>query len=819
MTSTKLDRGRLGQFLLERGLLGVDALDAALSEQRATGKRLPRILSDRAILDEDRLARTLADHLGLETVNLINAKIHDRVLRLIPPAAAARYGALPLAIKKVGDAEVVYVAMIDPLDTDAIAELQRLMGRPVRVLVGAGSDVDQAILEHYSALADRRDEESRESKDLKDAKDAKDTRDLRESRDLRAQKPSGKTPTAADKPSNAGSGPQRSRPQSSSSLPTGAPPRGAPRPTSSTASTSSTRAVAPRVETESSLSDEEILAANLRDRFSSDPGPSTGQATPVHRDHWTSVSSDFEVDEQFQTQELVSGHGKSADDEALEDSTRDRSEEPPEDLDELVDLDEPLGESFETSVDEPLEETPIPEIDAVEEVEADDDEALALEEPTVLGRVLPGEMESQMAETRRIRPQDFASSYFEMPSKRSKKSALHRDPDVAAMIATTLEVPVEIDDASHPFTGPAIEEVPTGLERTGIIPAINFENDGFTPALADRGAVAGALAGAGDIPTSLDAVRARRDPMPPSSVVSSVVASKASTASNAAPVATTSSPTLASSTPASSTPASSTPASSTPASSTPASSTPASSTPASSTPASSTPASSTPASSTSASSTAASSTAASSTSASNTAASNVPATSDPQQATAAQEARPRGDSASGWSSSRTDRDRVPGRRPGVATVEAIEELEAEPIPILEPSQFPSFAQTRDASSAGPASRFAASRPPPESTSVDDEPTNPRIDTQVIFDVLDARGVPAVEDIPTGEASPLSVHRASEPPPRPLSRDDAARLVARLAAGESLTTAGRAQLLLALGRLFLRKGLLTKEELEDELRRG
>lgn len=165
----------------------------------------------------------------------------------------------------------------------------------------------------------------------------------------------------------------------------------------------------------------------------------------------------------------------------------------------------------------------------------------------------------------------------------------------------------------------------------------------------------------------------------------------------------------------------------------------------------------------------------------------------------------------------------------------MEELDAEPIPILEPSQFPSFAR-----SAAGSSRPVPARPEPsDATSVDDEPTNPRIDTQVIFDVLDGRGVPAIEDVPTGEASPLSVHSAlaSKVPEhgvadrgvsgrggpdsslgRP-SRDEAARLVTRLVSGESLTTAGRAQVLLALGRLLLRNGLLTAEELEDELRRG
>src|SRR5262245_56205160 len=138
--TVKGERSQLGELLVEMGLVDRDQLVAAMAVVRTSGARLARVLAERKIVDEDRLAKAIASRLGLEAVSLASLKIHERVLALIPAPVALKHGALPIAIKRTNEAEFVYVVMADPLDAEALAELTRVAGREIRILVATASE-------------------------------------------------------------------------------------------------------------------------------------------------------------------------------------------------------------------------------------------------------------------------------------------------------------------------------------------------------------------------------------------------------------------------------------------------------------------------------------------------------------------------------------------------------------------------------------------------------------------------------------------------------------------------------------------------------
>lgn len=140
---------QLAELLVDMGLIDREQMIAALAQQRSSGGRLVRILSERRLVDEERLAKAIAAKLGLEAVNLASLKIHERVLSIVPPAIALKYAALPIAIKRTNQAEFVYVVMSDPLDSDALAELHRVSGRQIRVLVASATELDRALEQNY----------------------------------------------------------------------------------------------------------------------------------------------------------------------------------------------------------------------------------------------------------------------------------------------------------------------------------------------------------------------------------------------------------------------------------------------------------------------------------------------------------------------------------------------------------------------------------------------------------------------------------------------------------------------------------------------
>ena len=131
-------RSRLGQLMIERGLVSDEELDEALAEQRSTGQRVGETLVARGVLSSVDLAMVLADHLGVPFVDL-RSKSTDLVLAsLIPEHVARRYNALP--VSRWG--EQLVVAMANPNDVFAVDDLRVLTGHAV---IAALADPQQLL--------------------------------------------------------------------------------------------------------------------------------------------------------------------------------------------------------------------------------------------------------------------------------------------------------------------------------------------------------------------------------------------------------------------------------------------------------------------------------------------------------------------------------------------------------------------------------------------------------------------------------------------------------------------------------------------------
>lgn len=122
-------RPRLGELLVERRIVSVETLDRTLAT-RPPGQRLGEALQATGAVDPERLAQTLAHHLRLQYRAPPLAP--DRAaVKLIRAELARRRGVLPLKL----DGRAVLVAMVDPLDHEAVAELQFHLGRRVEPVV------------------------------------------------------------------------------------------------------------------------------------------------------------------------------------------------------------------------------------------------------------------------------------------------------------------------------------------------------------------------------------------------------------------------------------------------------------------------------------------------------------------------------------------------------------------------------------------------------------------------------------------------------------------------------------------------------------
>jgi len=119
-----IERPRLGDLLLKKGLITQEQLGAALSESRETGDLLGRVMIRRQFIFEDELARTLADQLALPYVNLRVAGFDRSAAAMIPSGEGMRIAAVPIGV--FGGR--IRVAFADPSDETAQAVARKFVG-------------------------------------------------------------------------------------------------------------------------------------------------------------------------------------------------------------------------------------------------------------------------------------------------------------------------------------------------------------------------------------------------------------------------------------------------------------------------------------------------------------------------------------------------------------------------------------------------------------------------------------------------------------------------------------------------------------------
>jgi len=145
-----LGRRRLGDVLVESGLLTPEQLDAALNAQRAADgprRRLGQVVSDLGFATEKEVAEALASLLGLQMIDLSKAMPAPDVVRLLPRAVAERTRVLVLDKNTRG----IVVAAADPTNVLALDDV-RLYTRSadLQVLVATDSQIRDQIARAWS---------------------------------------------------------------------------------------------------------------------------------------------------------------------------------------------------------------------------------------------------------------------------------------------------------------------------------------------------------------------------------------------------------------------------------------------------------------------------------------------------------------------------------------------------------------------------------------------------------------------------------------------------------------------------------------------
>ena len=123
---------RLGDLLIQQGLLTDEQLKIALDEQKRTGRKLGRVFVESGYVTEEGISQALARQLRIPFVDLKNFTPKPDLIKLLPEAPARRFRAMVLAQLPDGRLQI---GLADPTDLQAYDEITRLVKREIDLAV------------------------------------------------------------------------------------------------------------------------------------------------------------------------------------------------------------------------------------------------------------------------------------------------------------------------------------------------------------------------------------------------------------------------------------------------------------------------------------------------------------------------------------------------------------------------------------------------------------------------------------------------------------------------------------------------------------
>jgi len=142
----RISTKQLGELLIERKIISSEHLQKALDYQKINGGLIGEIFVQLGFAKEEDIAQVLTAQYGFPYLPLSNYEIDAEVANLIPAGVARQYCLIP--IDKIGNN--LTVAMSNPLNTQAIEDVEMISKCVVQAFVSTTSDIRRAVEKCYT---------------------------------------------------------------------------------------------------------------------------------------------------------------------------------------------------------------------------------------------------------------------------------------------------------------------------------------------------------------------------------------------------------------------------------------------------------------------------------------------------------------------------------------------------------------------------------------------------------------------------------------------------------------------------------------------
>lgn len=141
----KKGKKRLGEILIEQGVIDKDALERALEKQKNEGGLLGAVLLKMGLVSEEDIVIALANQFNFPYLPVQNCDINPKIVKLVPEELVRKHLFVP--IDKIHN--VLTVIMVDPSNEFARKDIEEATGLRVQALVGTVSEITNTIRKIY----------------------------------------------------------------------------------------------------------------------------------------------------------------------------------------------------------------------------------------------------------------------------------------------------------------------------------------------------------------------------------------------------------------------------------------------------------------------------------------------------------------------------------------------------------------------------------------------------------------------------------------------------------------------------------------------
>ncbi len=136
---------RIGDLLLQYGIINEEQLKEALTYQKSSGKKIGEVLIELGYASKENINEVLEFQLGIPYVDLLEYDVDKNAISAISESLAKRHKLLPI---KITDNQI-YVAMEDPLNIFAIDDIRIYSGKEVVPMLADEAHLSRSIDIYY----------------------------------------------------------------------------------------------------------------------------------------------------------------------------------------------------------------------------------------------------------------------------------------------------------------------------------------------------------------------------------------------------------------------------------------------------------------------------------------------------------------------------------------------------------------------------------------------------------------------------------------------------------------------------------------------